>query len=170
MPHVVADEFEHASAKLEFDSLLEIIAFNAVSQRSGGMLMRTRMAASTSEAERSQSEISEVLLLMQRGEDLPLFEWKDSLQGLSTITADGMAVLAEVLAIIADGERTVSMVSEFIERRREKLPLISQIADRFDLKPEIVERIDRANGNVDDPTRGRPRVVSAGAPTPSHGS
>ncbi len=146
MSHVVVDEFEHASNKLEFDSLLEMIAFYAVSPRSADFLIRTRRAGSTADVEKSQGEISEVLGLLERGEDLPLAGWKDSWEAISSIRAEGVVADREQLALVAGGEQAAARVSAYIKRHEEQLRILGRFTDRFDLKVDVAVRINKVIG------------------------
>ena len=146
MPHVVVDEFEHSSNKLEFDSLLGMIASYTVSPRSADHVMSTRMAGSTADVEESQGEVSEALDLLDRGEDLPLAGWRDSWEAISSIPAEGAVMEAEQLAVVADGEQAAARVSGYIEKRGIQLQLLARFTDRFDLKVDVAERINKVIG------------------------
>ncbi|MCK4349402.1 MAG: hypothetical protein KAX13_01010, partial [Candidatus Krumholzibacteria bacterium] len=150
MPHVVIDEFEHASNKLEFDSLLGIIASYTVSPRAADSLMCTKMAGSTADVERSQGEISEALGLLERGEDLPLAGWRDSWEAISSIKAEGFVSDTERLVLVADGEQAAARVSGYIKRHGEQLQLLTRFTDRFDIRDDVAVRINGAIGKDHD--------------------
>ncbi len=150
MPYVVVDEFEHASDKLEFDSLLGIIASYAVSPRSADYLMKTRMAGSTAEVEKSQGEIAEALGFLERGEDLPIPGWKDSWEAISSIPAEGVVTDPDRLSLIAAGERAAARVHGYIEKHVEHLRLLGRFVDRFDLKADVAASIDKAIGKENE--------------------
>ena len=150
MPHVVIDEFEHASKKLEFDSLLGIIASYTVSPRAADSLMCTKMAGSTADVERSQGEIREALDLLERGEDLPLAGWRDSWEAISSIPAEGVIADTECLVLVADGEQAAARVSGYIKRHGEQLKLLTRFTDRFDIRDEVALRINGAIGKDHD--------------------
>jgi DNA mismatch repair protein MutS2 len=146
MPPFVADEFAHASNKLEFGSLLEIIASYTVSPRAADAMLRTMMAGSIADVERSQREILEALVLAERGTDLPIAGWKDSWEDIASIEADGVVADGERLARVAAGERMAALMMSFLDKHEESFPHLSRFAGGFDLRNEVVVAIGGAIG------------------------
>lgn len=143
----LSSEFRHALEKLEFDSVLDILAGHAVGERTSEALRSTGMLETEELVERSQGTILEALGLLVRGEDLPVPGWKDSSSVLMSINAEGVAVGPEELRSVADGENAAGRISAFMERWRSEYPFLSGLTDRFRPQGEIVRMIESAIGD-----------------------
>ena len=139
-------EFSHASAKLEFDSLLGMIAALARSERGMESILTMGWIGSTTGVERSQREIAELVGLREGGDEIPLDGWRDSYPDLNRIRAAGAVATGEELTRIADGERVARRVSGFLAARAEHAPILSEHRSSLDPQEETVDRIAWAVG------------------------
>ncbi len=141
------EEFLHASDKLEFGLVLDILASYAVGERTGPALREPCMLDTTELVERSQGTILEVLGLLDRGEDPPVAGWIDSAPVLWKINAEGAVAGAAELKSVADGEKAARKLSIFLDRWRSEFPLLAAYADRFRHREEIARSIGAAIGD-----------------------
>lgn len=139
-------EFEHAAGKLEFRTLLEMVAAASRSERSREIILSTTKTGSTAGIERSQREIAELAQLREGGEDIPLDGWRDSWPVLHRIRAEGAVANGEELACIADGERTARSVFRVLGTWGEKAPLLFECRSRLGIQEAIIDRISRTIG------------------------
>lgn len=139
-------EFEHAAGKLEFRTLLEMIAGGARSERSREIILSTAKIGSTAGVERSQCEIAELDSLREGGDDIPLDGWRDSCSVLNRIRAEGVIASGEELACIAEGERTARRVFGALGDCSEKAPLLFEYRPRFKIQETIIDRISKTIG------------------------
>ena len=145
-PALVA-EFEHAARKLEFDSVLGLIAGFLKSERAAQRLFSINRHYDTDEVEMSQGEISELIAVREGGEDLPLSGWFDSFSLIERINAAGMVAASEEIYRIAAGEKTARDACRFLTKRPELMPLLSRHLDEFTIHEELVRRVSGAIGS-----------------------
>jgi DNA mismatch repair protein MutS2 len=141
------DEFLHAREKLEFGLVLDILASHAVGDRTASALRESTMLETTELVEQSQDTILEARGLLDRGEDLPVTGWVDSVPVLRRINAEGISAEPAELKSVADGESAAARLSAFLERWRSDFLLLSTYADRFRLQKGIVSLIGSAIGD-----------------------
>ena len=139
-------EFRHAIEKLEFGSVLDMLASNAVGERTAAVLKGTGMLGTDELVERRQSMIREGLGLLERGEDLPVTGWKDSTSVLESINAEGVAIDSRELGIVAEGEITAGRIRGFLEKHSDDIPLLFGLADLLRPQEEVVRLIGSAIG------------------------
>ncbi|MBN2071551.1 MAG: Smr/MutS family protein [Candidatus Krumholzibacteriota bacterium] len=147
------EEFRHSALKLEFDSILSIIAAHSNSERTDERLFSGGMLFSIDQIEKSQKEIDELVRLWQNGGNLSLSGWKDSGKSLKKIRSPGSIAASEDLVAIASAERKAVEIEKSIRAKAGDLPLISSLLDRFRTYPLIVNEISRAiddNGEILD--------------------
>ncbi len=138
--------FDRSSRKLEFDSVLDVIAGYARSERTRERVRAMRFMGSTVEVEKSQEEIIGLAVMREGGDDLPLSGWIDSWNLISRINAEGLIADAEELVIIADGERKAADVRRFMSESRDRLPLLSGYVDAFKIQEGIIKKISKTIG------------------------
>ena len=121
----LTEEFENASLKLDLGTLLEVIAGNAVSERACAAIVSSRMCDSAEEMKKSQSEIRDVMLLFDNGEDIPLQGWRDSSKVLSRMTVAGSVISGEELLLVAKAEKKALEIQRSLASREDVLPSLS---------------------------------------------
>lgn len=154
------EEFHHASEKLEFEAVLDMLASFTVGERTAEAIRGTRMLESTEMVERSQSEIREALGLSEGGEDLPLAGWVDSWIIIQAINAEGIAAEPGGLRRIADAELSASRLCAFLAKRESELPLLSTFLRRFDIQEGIAGRISGSIGAEGEVVDGASRELA----------
>lgn len=145
-PSAVRREYEHASEKLEFDCLLELVGAYARSERSREAIAAFSRISSVSEIERRQGEVAELLALMEEGEALFPAGWRDSWEVLQSVNVEGMAAGGEDLAAIAAGELAAIETGGRLEKHMERCSLLSAYRGGISGQQELVSRISRTIG------------------------
>ncbi len=140
------DELSQAAEKLELGAVLEMVAGQAASERTSGVILSAPLLGTIGEIEKRQNETLELMKIRQNGEDLPMAGWRDSAAELSRISAEGMTSSGEDLSAVAAAERKAGEVSRFIERSKEDLPLIYEYLTGFSIRDDIVKRIEKTIG------------------------
>ena len=140
------EEMSQAAEKLEFASVVEMVAGNAASERTVDAIISAPVLGTIEEIEKRQNETFELIKIRQNGEDLPVAGWRDSSGELSRISAEGMTSSGEDLVSIASAEKKAGEVSRFLERSSEDLPLISEYLAGFSIREDIVRKIEKTIG------------------------
>jgi DNA mismatch repair protein MutS2 len=140
------DELSQAAEKLELGAILEMVAGQAASERTAGVILSAPLLGTIGEIEKRQNETLELMKVRQNGKDLPMAGWRDSASEIEGIRAEGMTSSGEDLVAIAAAERKAGEVSRFIERSGEDLPLISEYLNGFRIHDDIVRRIEKTIG------------------------
>ena len=91
------DELSQAAEKLELGAVLEMVADQAASERTAGVILSAPLLGTIGEIEKRQNETLELMKVRQNGEDLPMAGWRDSASALDGIRAEGMTSSGEDL-------------------------------------------------------------------------
>ncbi len=140
------EEVHHSALKLEFDSILSMIAEYSNSELTRERIHSGGMLGSLAEIEKSQKEIQELIVLRENGGGLPLSGWKNSWPVLKSINSQGKIAIAEDLVTIASAEKKAAEVSGSVKSQIDDLPLISFYSENLRIHKEIIEKIERAIG------------------------
>ncbi|MDZ7860154.1 MAG: Smr/MutS family protein [Candidatus Krumholzibacteriota bacterium] len=151
------EEFFHTSKKLEFDSVLGIIAGYARSDRAREKIYSTKPLNSTEDIERNQREVFELVNFLDIGKSIPLAGWEDSKDVLKEISSKGTVVENRKIVQIAWGENRAQKVKEYFSKNSENFPVLTNYSSEFDLNKELAARILSVIGDdyeiVDDASK-----------------
>lgn len=139
-------DFAHTAGKLEFGTVLDIVAALARSDRSKAVIRTLAPFEDPADAERAGREILELVKLRESGETVPLGGWRDSHALVALARAEGHLYGGEELVAIAAAEANAAEVSLFLERRRAELPLLAERAGRVEPHDDFVRRVARTIG------------------------
>jgi len=140
------EELSRSLEKLEFESVLRLVAEAAVSERTRERIMSSKPFGCVDEIEKSQALISEVLRSEEEGAPLSLSGWRDSRAAIDRIRTAGMVASCEDLSLIAGAEKTAGEMRAWLERAAGGFPLMHRFAGRLRPRPGIAGRIDKTIG------------------------
>lgn len=138
---LMEEELFHTSRKLEFDSVLKIIAGYAESEKAMETINSIRPLQSTEEIERHQNEIVELVTLQENGKDLPIAGWKDSRDILKEIAVQGTIVENKKMVQIAKAENQVARVKEYFLKNVENSHLLNRHSRKLIIHEELAAKI-----------------------------
>ncbi|HMA77476.1 MAG TPA: Smr/MutS family protein [Candidatus Krumholzibacteriaceae bacterium] len=161
---LMEEEFFHTSKKLEFDSVLGIIAGYARSERAREKIYSIRPLKSTEDIERNQREVFELVSFLDIGKSIPIAGWEDSKDLLEEISSKGTIVENRKIVQIAQGENRARKVKEYFSKNSENFPVLSNYSRGFDINKELADRILSVIGDdyeiVDDASKRLSRLRS----------
>ena len=143
---VVSEDFAHAAEKLEFATVLDLVAGFTGGDRSKEAIRAFRPADSPEASIRLQEETVELMRLLESGESMPLPGWRDSHGLVKAAKAEGHLFTGEELAIIANAEAKAAEASRFLKRLEDRLPLLSARRGAFSIQGDLLESVARAIG------------------------
>jgi DNA mismatch repair protein MutS2 len=149
--HITRDEklkieLDHARRKLEFDSVVQLIADYVHSERSREQLFPLRFLDSTEEIESSQREVWELVKLYESGKEIPLAGWTDGYQIIRSIRDESAVATAENLAMIAESEKKCSQVLDFLKKNRDNAEIMSGYVCQFSINQDFIKRVSQIIG------------------------
>ncbi len=137
----IREEASIARRKLEMDSVLELVAARARSERAAEAVRSSSPLGPIRLIEESQAEVFELSGLHSTGEGIPLSDWNDTSGILGRISARGALATGEELFRIAAGEISAQQVLRYIAGRREELPLLSHLQGLFRGRNDLARKI-----------------------------